>query len=147
MLQRVSAFVDSDSPKSFQAFGQVQFRGIHPVFFEHSAWDVAIANGSLGYIDPDLAFELSRTYTAQGKLERMQETFTQSGLAPTTFAAPDLTGLGIAMQAYLTDVSIQEPWLLGLYAELTADLATAVGGTPPPADAAATRSPQAAEPN
>jgi hypothetical protein len=117
------------------------------VFFEHSAWDVAIANGSLGYIDPDLAFELSRTYTAQGKLERMQETFAQSGLAPTTFAAPDLTGLGIAMQAHLTDVNIQEPWLLGLYAELTADLATAVGGTPAPADAAAPPSPRAAAPN
>ena len=132
LRDRVSLFIESSSPKSFQAFmTQTQFGGIRPVIFEESAWDIAVATGSLGYIDSELAFEISRTYTAQTKLELMQQTFAQSSLAPATFAAPDLTGLGITMAAYLTDVTRQEPQILEHYAALTAALDDAVGPAAP----------------
>ena len=93
LRNRVSLFVESSTSRTFPAFiAQTQFGGIRPVIFEDSAWDIAVATGAVGYIDSELAFEISRTYTAQAKLELMQQTFAQSSLAPATFAAPDLTG-------------------------------------------------------
>lgn len=38
----------------------VEIRGLQPVFFEHTAWDLALATQSLANIDPTVAFGLSR---------------------------------------------------------------------------------------
>jgi len=132
LLLRVSQFVASTSPKSYLSFAiQTQFKGIQPVSFEHSAWDLAVATGSLGFLDPELAFAISKTYTAQAKLEQEQQTFSQSSFTPATFSAPDFTGFGLTMQAYLTDVTTLEPKILELHAALAEDLDKAVGAAAP----------------
>lgn len=43
----------------------VKFAGLRPLTFEHGAWELAIATGSLAYIDAELAFVLSQTYADQ----------------------------------------------------------------------------------
>jgi hypothetical protein len=131
LQQQIAIFLAADGPKNVQGFSaRVDFKGIQPVRFEHTAWDLALATGSLSYIEPDLAYSLSRTYTAQGALERMQDTFSESALSPVSFAGGDLTGLGVAMQAYLTDVVLQEPRLLERYADLAAMIEAVVGPAP-----------------
>jgi hypothetical protein len=51
-------------------------------------------------------------------------------LGSTTFAAPDLTGTAVAIQAYLGDVVKEEPALLERYAELGTLLDAALRGAP-----------------
>jgi hypothetical protein len=41
---------------------KVQLQGLQRALFEHTAWDLALATQSLEYIDPSLAFSLSRIY-------------------------------------------------------------------------------------
>lgn len=43
----------------------VKFAGLRPLSFERGAWELAIATGSLAYIDAELAFVLSQTYADQ----------------------------------------------------------------------------------
>jgi hypothetical protein len=43
----------------------VKFAALRPLSLERGAWDLALATGSLAYIDAELAFLLSRTYGYQ----------------------------------------------------------------------------------
>ncbi len=43
----------------------VHFEGMRPVIFEHTAWDLALATQALSYLDPDLAFDISKVYTGK----------------------------------------------------------------------------------
>ena len=44
---------------------ELEIKGIQPVGFEHTAWDVAMATQSLAYLDSQLAFSLARAYDRQ----------------------------------------------------------------------------------
>lgn len=115
----IESFLQSDAPKTLQSFfPTVHFHGLEPVTFERSAWDLALANQSLSYLAPKLAYAISRVYTRQQALQSLENSILQSLLAPSTFAGQDATGLARSMDAYLIDVNIQEPDLLKLYAQL-----------------------------
>jgi len=115
----IKSFLESDAPKTMQSFyPTVHFHGLEPVTFERSAWDLALANQSLSYLAPQLAYAISRVYTRQQGLQTLENSFLQSVFGPSTFASEDATGLAGSMEAYLIDVNIQEPDLLKLYAEL-----------------------------
>jgi hypothetical protein len=43
----------------------IRVRGIQPASFERTAWTLALVTQSLTYVDPSLAFALSRIYTTQ----------------------------------------------------------------------------------
>jgi|SRR4051812_49180744 hypothetical protein len=115
----IEHFLKSDAPKTLPSFyPAVHFHGLEPVTFERSAWDLALANQSLSYLAPKLAYAISRVYTRQQALQTLQNSFLQSVFGPSTFASQDATGLAGSMEAYLIDVNIQEPDLLKLYAQL-----------------------------
>jgi len=115
----IESFLQSDSPKTLQSFfPTVHFHGLEPVQFERSAWDLALANQSLSYIAPQLAYAISRVYTRQQAFQTLENSILQSFLAPSTFAGQDATGFASSMRAYLIDVNIQEPDLLKLYGQL-----------------------------
>jgi len=115
----IQSFLQSDAPKTLESFfTAVHFRGLEPIMFERSAWDLALANQSLSYLPPKLAYAISRVYTRQQAFQTLENSFLQSVLAPSTFAGKDATGLAKSMDAYLIDVNIQEPELLKLYAQL-----------------------------
>src|SRR2546430_14312121 len=115
----IESFLQSDAPKTIQSFfTAAHFHGLEPVTFERSAWDLALANQSLSYLAPQLAYAISRVYTRQQAFQTLENSFLQSVLAPSTFASEDATGLAKSMDAYLIDVNIQERELLKLYAQL-----------------------------
>jgi hypothetical protein len=115
----IESFLQSDAPKTIQGFfTAVHFHGLEPVTLERTAWDLALANQSLSYLAPKLAYAISRVYTRQQAFQTLENSFLQSVLAPSTFAGQDATGLARSMDAYLIDVNIQEPDLLKLYAQL-----------------------------
>ena len=58
------------------------FDGIKPVYFEHTAWDLAVATQALSHIDTELAYAISRIYPHQQAFERLENGFYQSALGP-----------------------------------------------------------------
>jgi len=115
----IESFLQSDAPKTLQSFyPMVHFHGLEPVTLERTAWDLALANQSLSYLAPKLAYAISRVYTRQQAFQTLENSFLQSVFAPSTFAGQDATGLARSMDAYLIDVNIQEPDLLKLYGQL-----------------------------
>jgi len=92
---------------------QLQITGIQPAFLEHTAWDLALATQSLVYIDPQLAFSLSRIYDVQQEAAGLTSGLMQAMylLNPTqNFDA----FLG-AVALYYGDIVLIEPRLLEMY--------------------------------
>ena len=133
LAQEIGRFLESDGPKTRQAFDTtVHFTGVHPVIFERTAWDLALANQSLSYLEPPLAYAISRVYTRQQSFQTMENTFLQSARAPSTFGTQDATGLAAVIQSYLGDVNSQEPALLRLYDQLLQQLGSSPPSRSPP---------------
>jgi hypothetical protein len=115
----IESFWQSPAPKTIQSFfTAVHFHGLEPVIFERTAWDLAVADQSLSYLAPKLAYAISRVYTRQQAFQTLENAFLQSVVAPSTFASQDATGLAMSMSLYLADVNIQEADLLKLYGQL-----------------------------
>jgi hypothetical protein len=123
LSQEIGRFLESDGPKTRQAFDATEhFTGVHPVTFERTAWDLALANQSLSYLKPSLAYAISRVYSRQQAFQTLENSFLQSTFAATTFATQDATDLANAILFYLGDVNSQEPALLQIYEQLLRQL-------------------------
>ena len=100
-------------------------RSLAPVFFEHSAWDLALATQSLAHIDEDLAFELSRLYRMQQGMDSLQATIVQSTVY-TRSPKSDPEDYFTSLNAFLGDVTYIEPLLLKMYDDLLPKLDSAL---------------------
>lgn len=119
LARDIDAFLAGDGPKTMQGFqAATQFRGVQPVVFEHTAWDLALATQALSYLPQDLAYAISRVYTQQQTFQTYENSFAQGMFSPSTFQNDDTRALARAMQVYITDVDIQEPKLVQSYDEL-----------------------------
>ena len=113
LSREVGKFLEGEGPRTTQVFySVVHFRGVEPVQFERTAWDLALATQSLSYLPPELAYAISRVYTRQQAFQTLQNGFLQAFLAPPTFEASEATGLATSINMYLVDVNIQEPQLI-----------------------------------
>jgi hypothetical protein len=65
MKGTLEAFLAADAKT--KSTKPVRLKGIQPASFERTAWDLALATQALTYIDPPLAFALSRIYTTQAQ--------------------------------------------------------------------------------
>ena len=119
LSREVGGFVQAEGPKTAQRYqSEVHFRGMEPVEFERTAWDLALATQSFSYLPPKLAYAISRVYTRQQAFQTLQNAFLQAFLAPTNFGGPDMTGQATSTNMYLIEVNIKEPELIALYDEL-----------------------------
>ena len=122
----IDAFLAGDGPKTMQGFQTTtQFRGVQPVVFEHTAWDLALATQALSYLPQDIAYAISRVYTQQQTFQTYENNFAQGMFSPSTFQNDDTRALARAMQVYVTDVNIQEPKLVQSYDEALPRIAVA----------------------
>jgi hypothetical protein len=123
----LGVFLQADTPRTLKDLMQAtKFTGIKPVFFEHTAWDLSLATQALSYIEPELAYEVSKVYTTQTSFERMEWGFTESSFSPQSLSG-DTRGLALAMSEYLGDVVIMEPGLLKSYDALIPRLNLVLG--------------------
>ena len=53
-------------------------KGIQPASLDHTAWDLALAQQSLAYIETDLAYEISQIYNTQDRLTTLSRELTQA---------------------------------------------------------------------
>src|SRR5437764_4136236 len=109
-------FLASKEPASENRLDKsVHFEGMRPVIFEHTAWDLALATQALSYLDPDLAFDISKVYTQQNAFQKLEDSFLVSAFTPATLSSNSLKGLAPAMEVYLIEINLQEPAILQLY--------------------------------
>jgi hypothetical protein len=123
MRARIESFLKADAEARKKQ--TVEMRGIQPVTFEHTAWDLAIATESLTYLDQDLAFELSRVYSVQED----QATLSRAVLQTMYLHPPsaDLDGFLRAVELYYDDIVIWEPRIIEMYDALLPKLDRALG--------------------
>ena len=109
-------FLASKEPASEDRLNKsVHFEGMRPVIFEHTAWDLALATQALSYLDPDLAFDISKVYTKQNAFQKLEDSFLAAAFTPASLSGDNVKGMATAMELYLIDVNLQEPAILQLY--------------------------------
>jgi hypothetical protein len=123
-------FFQSDKPKTPDNF-RVMFHGIGPVHFEHTAWDLAITTQSLTYLDQDLAYALSRTYTLQQGYLNQQTAIVQSTIYGRSWTQ-DFEGYWRSLMGYFADLTILDPGLMKAYDDVLPRLNRALGSAPAP---------------
>jgi len=91
----------------------LSIQGIRPPRFESTAWELAVATGTLSYIDSELAFSLSRTYAVQTTANQLG-----SGMMDAMYLrTPTLDGEAFlaALKLYYDDLTEIEPSLIPVY--------------------------------
>jgi hypothetical protein len=91
----------------------VTLAGIRPPRFESTAWDLAVATGTLAYIDSELAFSLSRTYAVQTTANQLG-----NGMMDAMYLrTPTIDGDAFlaALKLYYDDLTEIEPSLIPVY--------------------------------
>jgi len=104
----------------------VHFEGMRPVIFEHTAWDLALATQALSYLDPDLAFDISKVYTGQNAFQKLEDSFLAAAFTPASLSSDNVKGMATAMELYLIDVNQQEPAILQLYDKVIPEINSAL---------------------
>ena len=104
-----------------------RFRGMSPVDFTRTAWDLAIATEALSYMEPDLAFAIADVYHQQQVFQNIQDSFLSNLFTPDYFRDENGRSALIAVGAYMGDVTYQEPHMLALYDKLQPKLDSALG--------------------
>jgi hypothetical protein len=110
VLADLRAYLAAEPAK--RKLANVQIRGIQPVFFDQTAWDLAIATQALAHIDQALALNLSRIYG----LQRSYADETR-GMMQAVFLRPFVETFE-GLTAYYGDLVIWEPQLLQMYDEV-----------------------------
>ena len=106
----------------------VTVRGIQPASFERTAWDLALITQSLTFVDPSLAFALSRVYTTQQAYAELSRGILQAMyLLPPMSENP--TPFFGALSVYYGDIVYYDPKLLELYDEILPQIDRALGET------------------
>lgn len=103
----------------------VQIHGLRFVAFEHTAWDLALATQALTYLDPDLAFALSRIYNVQTSYSEFTRGMTQAMyLLPFRENFDAFAG---AAEAYYGDAVFYNARLLEMYDEALQKIGRTLG--------------------
>ena len=103
----------------------VRINGLQWVSFEHTAWDLALATQSLAYLDGDVAFSLSRIYSAQQSYAELTRGMTQA-----MYLLPRRENFDVfaeAADAFFGDLVVMEPKLITMYDELLPRIDRALG--------------------
>jgi hypothetical protein len=123
-LGRVRAYLAKDHKTRNVA--DVPIRGLQMVFYEHTAWDLALATQSLSYLDGEVAYALSRIYSAQQSYAELSRGMTN---AMYLISLDDnFDGFASAADAYFGDLVIMEPKLVAMYDDVLPRIDRALGG-------------------
>ena len=129
LARELREFLTSKEPPSEdRLYKSVHFEGMRPVIFEHTAWDLALATQALSYIEPDLAFDISKVYTEQNALQKLEDSFLAAAFTPASLSADNVKGLATAMEFYLIDVNIKEPAMVSSYEKIIPEVKRALSG-------------------
>ena len=111
LLKSLKAYLAAD--RKTRNTADVHIQGLRFVAFDHTAWDVALATQALTYIDPEVAFDLSRIYN-------MQEYYSEftRGMTQAMYLLPfreNFDAFAGAADAYYGDTVYLNPKLIEMY--------------------------------
>jgi hypothetical protein len=98
----------------------VSLAGIKIAFFETTAWDMALATGTLNYFNPDLSYDLSRIYTLQRNLSDLTRGLSQAMYVRSPYE--DMDGFLGSVATYYDDMIYMEPRLIAAYDKILPQL-------------------------
>lgn len=128
LARELDQFLRSKEPPTEDRLGkEVHFQGVHPVQFEHTAWDLALATQALSYLEPDLAFDISKVYTQQSAFQTLENSFLASAFTPASMSSENVKGFATAMLFYLIDVNQLEPRIVSLYEKVVPEVKRSLG--------------------
>ena len=87
---------------------------------------MALATQALSYLDPDLAFDISKVYTGQSAFQKLEDRFLAAAFTPASLSSDNVKGMATAMELYLIDVNQQEPAILQLYDKVIPEVNSAL---------------------
>jgi hypothetical protein len=119
MLAKLNAYFD-EAPAKRQP-SSIRLEGVQPVFFQQTAWDLAIATQSLADIDSDVAFDLSEIYGVQRTYVGLT-----GGIMQAIYLRPIAENFE-ALRAYYGDIVLWEPRLLEMYDKVLPKIDRALG--------------------
>ena len=122
-LKKLQAFLAADDKA--RAAMSVNLEGIRPVFFENTAWELALATQSLVHMDPEVACAVSRIYGLQRRYEGLTE-----GITHAMYLRPPSDGVEAffpAVAVFYSDIVFFEPELMRLYDEVLPQIDRALG--------------------
>ena len=119
LLRSLQQYLEADP--AARSSVSVRIEGLQPVFFEDTAWDLALATQSLGHIDQEIAYGLSRAYGLQRTYGEMTR-----GIMQAIYLRPIVENYE-GLRAYYGDIVIWEPELLRMYDELLPRIDRALG--------------------
>ena len=111
--KELDAYLQTNSRERSKA--PVHLQGIQPVQFEHAAWDLALATGSLANIDQELAYSLAHAYNSQKFYEELTQGLTQAMYVHPPTSPENVDGFFGALDVYYSDLVDMEPGLLTMY--------------------------------
>jgi hypothetical protein len=114
--KELGAFFNADPKQRLKI--QVSLQGVQVVSFEHAAWDLSLANGSLANIDPELASSLAHTYNAEQLYAEFNQGFTQSMYIRPPTSSENREQFYGALYVYYSDIVDLDPQLLIMYDDL-----------------------------
>jgi hypothetical protein len=123
LLKTLRAYLAKDHKTRNTA--DVRIDGLQFVYFEHTAWDLAVATQALTYIDSDLAFALSRIYNVQDSYSERTR-----GMSQAMYLLPfreNFDAFAGAAEAYYGDASLINPAPLAMYDEVLQLIDRALG--------------------
>jgi hypothetical protein len=103
-------------------------QALAPVFFEQAAWDLALATQALTYIEPDLAFAISRVYTIQQGYATVENAMIP--IMYTRSFEKDGDVFLRSLNAYFGDVSYFDPTILKAYDDVLPQIDRELGESP-----------------
>jgi hypothetical protein len=129
LARELREFLTSDEAPTGDRFEKsVHFRGIRPVIFEHTAWDLALATQALSYLEPELAFDISKVYTQQSAFQKLEDSFLAAAFAPASLSSDNYKGRATTMEVYLNDVNILEPAMVTRYEKIIPEVKRVLSG-------------------
>lgn len=94
----------------------LKMNGVRPVFFETTAWDLALATQALADIPQEVAFDISRVYRIQQAYVQLSQGMLNAMFINSPYSGGDAFLGSVAV--YLDDVTAFEPQLLKMYDEI-----------------------------
>jgi hypothetical protein len=107
----------------------VNIRGLQPVAFERTAWDLALTTQALAHIDDDLAFAIARVYNTQNMYASLT-----AGITQAMYVVPfrqNFDAFASATETYFSDLVLLEPKLTAMYDDLMPRIDRTVGASGP----------------
>ena len=116
LAKQLDQFLSSSEPATEERIArEVHFTGIHPVDYEHTAYDLALATQALSYLPQDLAFDVSKVYKKQASFQNLENTFLAALYSAGAMSTGNVKAFAGALRLYLGDVNVAEPALIDSY--------------------------------